>query len=91
MKHMDIHKQTVGETHFLAIQNLHIKCIWPATVSSPCWPLGQDLSSALQEPPGTPGPGEGRHEAIIELQATGYPLSFPVCWERASMPGTVGK
>ena len=43
MKHMDIHKQTVGETHFLAIQNLHIKCIWPATVSSPCWPLGQDL------------------------------------------------
>lgn len=70
MGHMDIHK--LWEKHiFLAIQNLCIKCIWPATIPPNTGPWVRIWGSALQEPPRTPGPGEGRHEAITELQATG--------------------
>lgn len=35
--------QTVGGTHLPCNKNLCIKCILPATVSSPRWPLRQDI------------------------------------------------
>lgn len=69
MGHMDIQVQ-LGETHLpsntKSLYKVHLACDHPLQL----WPLGGIWGSALQEPPRTPGPGEG-DEAITELQATG--------------------
>lgn len=94
MKQVNIHK--LWEKHtFPVIKSLY-KVHFACDHLFPMPALGLGFGSMFCGSPGTSGPEEGRHEAIVELWATGCPLSSQVWewtallhWEWASLPGMV--